>query len=155
MKKAKSGRKNRSVICKRVARPDLCGVVARDRCSTSDLVEALCERSSCTSGWCACRHASPVSTVHPGSVQPRRRRLSLAICLRKRDGFLGDLGLVRSGLGLALPDQAEELPMEAGVGCLAARSGEPAARCERALLKAQGAPVPSSYRLAASPAVGG
>ena len=47
MKKAKSGRKNRSVICKRVARPDLCGVVARDRCSTSDLVEALCERSSC------------------------------------------------------------------------------------------------------------
>src|SRR5450755_2873496 len=46
------------------------------------------------------------------------------------DRFLGDLGLARSGLGLALPIHAKELPMEAGAGCLVARLRGPAARYE-------------------------
>src|SRR5215472_667415 len=38
-------------------------------CSTSALVEALCERSSGTSGWFACTHEGPVSTILPESFQ--------------------------------------------------------------------------------------
>src|SRR2546421_10800015 len=110
MKKAKSGRKNRSVICKK-SHAQICAAWLREIDAPLLTSWRLCANvPHVLAVWCACRHASPVSTVHPGSVQPRRRRLSLAICLRKRDGFLGDLGLVRSGLGLALADQAEELP---------------------------------------------
>ena len=46
-----------------VACPDLCGVIARDRSTTSDLVAGVNEPSSCTSGWYACRRAGPVSAV--------------------------------------------------------------------------------------------
>src|SRR5947209_8097462 len=154
MKKAKSGRKNRSVICKK-SHAQICAAWLRE-------IDAPLLTS-----WRLCANVPHVlldgalADMHPQFQQFTPHPFSppepivLGHLPDQGDGFLGDLGLVRSGLGLALPDQAEELPMEAGVGCLAARSGEPAARCERALLKAQGAPVPSSYRLAASPAVGG
>ena len=55
-----------------VAGPDLCGVVARDRSTTSDLVAAVSERVSCTSGWFACTHGCRVSTVLRESVQHPR-----------------------------------------------------------------------------------
>src|SRR5215470_15208913 len=47
----------------------------------------------------------------PRILSAPQSRLSLAICLRKRDGVRGDLGLVSLSLGLALPVEAKELPM--------------------------------------------
>src|SRR5215471_10103189 len=53
-KKAKSGRKKRSVTGKRVTRPNLSCVVARDRSPTSDLVAGVSKLLACTSGSCVC-----------------------------------------------------------------------------------------------------
>jgi hypothetical protein len=55
-----------------VAGPDLVGVVARDRSPTSGRLAGVCEPSSCTSEWCACTRACPVSTIPHGSFQHPR-----------------------------------------------------------------------------------
>src|SRR5579859_3904741 len=86
------------------------------RLPTSVLVVGGCEPSSCISEWFVCKHGCPVSGVPCESSQRRRRRFSLAICLRKRDGFFCDLGHLRSRLGLALPVQAKKLSMPAQQG---------------------------------------
>src|SRR5215469_16257355 len=55
-----------------VTGPDLVGVRARDRSTTSDLVAGGCELLSDTSGWCAYRHGSPVSEVpHECALHPK------------------------------------------------------------------------------------
>jgi hypothetical protein len=115
-KKAKSGRKNRSVTWRRVAGPDLSCVSARDRCSTSDLVEALSERSSWTCCLVRLQTWMPSFNNSPRILSAPQSRLSLAICLRKRDGVRGDLGLVILNLRLALPIQTKELPMPSEQG---------------------------------------
>jgi hypothetical protein len=57
---------------KRVTGPELVGVRARDRSTTSDLVAGGCELLSDTSGWCAYRHGSPVSEVpHECALHPK------------------------------------------------------------------------------------
>src|SRR5437588_2671393 len=71
-KKAKSGRKNRSVTCTRVACPELSGLVARDRSPTSGLVAGRCEQFSCPSEWFACRHECLISIILPESFQHPR-----------------------------------------------------------------------------------
>ena len=58
------GSKEEIVTCKRVAGPDLCRMIARDRSPTSVPVAVVRERVSCTSGWCAYRHVCPVSVIH-------------------------------------------------------------------------------------------
>jgi hypothetical protein len=111
LKNAKSGRKKRSVTCKRVARPDLGGVVMQKGCP-HPASWLLCAGSPhVLAVWCACRREGPVSILPHESSRHRRRRFSFAISLRKRDRFLGNLGLARSDLGLAFPLPAKELPM--------------------------------------------
>jgi hypothetical protein len=92
MKNAKSGRKNRSVTGKRVARPDLGCVGARDRSPTSGLVAAVYEHVSNTFGSCAYRHGCPVSGVLHESFQHRRRRFCVAIRLIKAIVSAGTFG---------------------------------------------------------------
>jgi hypothetical protein len=53
---------------RRRPRPERRGCAGRS--PTSGLVAGVYEQPSCTSEWCACRPEGPVSTVHPGSVQP-------------------------------------------------------------------------------------
>ncbi len=55
---------------RRRPRPERRGCAGRS--PTSGLVAGVYEQPSCTSEWCACRPEGPVSTVHPGSVQPPR-----------------------------------------------------------------------------------
>src|SRR6266699_5079512 len=64
-----------------------------ERSPTSVLVAAVREPSSCTSGSSVCTPVCPASGVHPGSVQHRRRRFSLAICLIKAMVSAATLGL--------------------------------------------------------------
>ena len=115
MKKAKSGRKNRSVTCKK-SHAQICAAWLRRK------VAHVWPR-----GWCV-RTASHVllngaladTKAQFQQFTPNPFSTPESIVLRhlpdQGDGFCGDLGLVRRGLGLALPIQAKELPMPAQQG---------------------------------------
>ncbi len=110
MKKAKSGRKNRSVTCKRVAGPDLCGGVAQKGrpLLTSWLVgtnssHVFLDRPL------ADRYAQ-FQEFTPDAFSTPEPILSGHL-LDQGDGLCRDLRRMRTRLGFALPIQTEELPM--------------------------------------------
>src|SRR5947199_7181515 len=110
MKNAKSGRKKRSVTCKRVTGPDLSCMIAQKRapllpswllCANGPHVllnGALADADAQFQEF----SANPFSTPKP---------ILSGHLLDRGDGFWSDLRLVRRGLGLLLPEQAKELPM--------------------------------------------
>jgi hypothetical protein len=119
-KNAKSGRKNRSVTWRRVTRPDLCGVVAQK--SHPPLASWLVGANSShvlLDGSLADPQAqfeefTPDPFCSPESVVFRHFS-------DQGNGFGGDLGSVRRGLGLVLPIEAEELPRPSRASSLAGR----------------------------------
>ena len=108
-KKAKSGRKKRSVTGKRVARPDLSGVVAQKRAPllTSRLVCANRPHVLLNS---SLAHTDAQFQQFPTNPFSTPKPIVLGHLPDQGDRFCGDLGLVSSGLGLTLPIQTEELP---------------------------------------------
>jgi hypothetical protein len=92
-KKAKSGRKKRSVTWRRVAGPDLSCVVARGRLPTSGPVAAGSERFSCTCCLVRLQTCIPSFNSSPRIRSAPQSRLSLAICLIKVMVSSASLGL--------------------------------------------------------------
>src|SRR6266700_7989490 len=112
MKKAKSGRKKRSVTCKRITGPHLCRVIAQKRfpvLSTSmfwaNLLHILLNRPFTHSNIQLEQFAT--DTLSPPQ--------SVACChfLDQRNGLKREPRLLRMRLGFALPEHAEKLTMPA------------------------------------------
>ncbi len=120
MKKAKSGRKNKSVTCRK-SHAQICAAWLR-RNVLHFCPRGWWVRTVLMYFWIVRLHTrmpsesaftpDPFSTPEP--IVPRH--LS-----DQGDRFWGDLGLARSGLGLPFPVQAKELLMPASEGCLVAR----------------------------------
>lgn len=103
-----------------VARPDLCGVVAQK--SRPPLASWLVGANS-SHVLLDCSLADPQSQFEEFTPDPFRSPESVVFRHFSDQGnrFGGDLGLVRRGLGLALPIEAEELPMPARASSQAGR----------------------------------
>lgn len=83
LKKAKSGRKKRSVTGKRVTGPDVRRMIVQERRPILPTWLVARELVSCISEWCACIHEYRVSIIHPGYAQPLRVDSSLPSRLLK------------------------------------------------------------------------